>query len=730
MALSDGAHSSRYKWIALSNTTLGVLMATINQSILIIALPVIFKGLKVNPLQSNQTGLLLWVLLGFNVATTVLLVMFGRLSDMFGRVRLYNLGFLVFTLGSVLASLTWSKGTGGEVELIIFRVIQGIGGGFLFSNSAAILTDAFPQNQRGLALGLNQVAAIGGGIIGLLVGGALAATGEWRWVFLVNVPVGLAGTVWAYIALKEVSRPQAKQRLDIWGNITLTVGLLGIMLGLTYGIMPYGQHSMGWTNPTVVTEIIVGVVSLIVFTIIENFSKQPLFNMNLFKIWPFTAGNLASLLAALARGGLQFMLIIWLQGIYLPLHGVSFAHTPLIAGLYTIPQMIGFLIAGPVSGILSDKYGPRLFSTVGLVVSAVGFYLVNTLPINFNHWIFWTYLLIIGLGMGLFSSPNNAAIMNALPARYRGVGSGMRATFMNAGQMLSMGMFFSIMIAGLAMKLPGTMMTGLVQHDIPATVAAKISHLPPMASLMAALLGYNPLGNLLQQFGILGKIPTAQARILTGRHFFPSLIGGPFQHGLSLALFISAIMLLVAALFSLLRGRAYIHNDDVDATATVAPQTVTVTSPLGTGTKVAFDVRTGSAYGQETRFQTSVLRGSTSESQLGSNLESTQNADTEFRQALRQFQQGGSTSQSQQHEDIMTDAGYREALQSFAHGTTRGMVQRKTFADNEYRSTLRKLQEQNRELASERVDENGRQLEENGRQLEMDDDAYREEVKQ
>lgn len=665
-------------------------MATINQSILIIALPVIFKGLQVNPLQDNQTGLLLWVLLGFNVATTVLLVMFGRLSDMFGRVRLYNLGFLIFTIGSILASLTWSKGTSGEVELIIFRVIQGIGGGFLFSNSAAILTDAFPQNQRGLALGLNQVAAIGGGIIGLLAGGALAATGEWRWVFLVNVPVGIAGTIWAYVALKEVAGPQSKQRLDIWGNISFTVGLLGIMLGLTYGIMPYGIHSMGWTNPTVLTELVLGVVFLIGFAIIENVSKQPLFNMKLFKIWPFTAGNLASFLGALARGGLQFMLIIWLQGIYLPLHGVSYENTPLVAGLYTIPQMIGFLMAGPLSGILSDRYGPRLFATLGLAVSAVGFYLLNTLPISFNHWVFWAYLLIIGLGMGLFSSPNNAAIMNALPARYRGVGSGMRATFMNAGQMLSMGMFFSIMIAGLARKLPPAMMTGLTQHGVPQPVAAQISQLPPMASLFAALLGYNPAGNLLQRFGILDKIPKSQATVLTGRHFFPSLMGEPFHHGLSLALIISTIMLLVAALFSLLRGRTFIHSDNLAAKdvsrASAGAREIAMTTEVASGLASA---------GTPKRHAQHIARASApfaAESAVDRATEISEqaNADAEFREAIRKFKEG-TQGGGEQSEGILSDAGYREALRSFRYGTNPSATEEEKFADEEYRETLRKF---------------------------------------
>lgn len=565
--MSEGtSHSQRYKWIALSNTTLGVLMATINQSILIIALPVIFNGLKVNPLQGNQTGLLLWVLLGFNVATTVLLVLFGRLSDMFGRVRLYNLGFLVFTIGSVLASLTWSSGTNGEIELIIFRIVQGIGGGFLFSNSAAILTDAFPETQRGLALGLNQVAAIGGGIIGLLVGGALASTGHWRFVFLVNVPVGIFGTIWAFVALKEVTRRQTNQRLDVLGNITLTLGLLGIMLALTYGIMPYGTHSMGWSNPVVIGELIGGIVFLIVFIIVEMFTKQPLFNLRLFTIWPFTAGNISGLLASLARGGLQFMLIIWLQGIYLPLHGVSFANTPLIAGLYTLPQMFGFLLAGPISGTLSDRFGARTFATAGMVVTAAGFYLLGSLPVDFNHWLFWLYLFIVGAGMGLFASPNSAAIMNALPARYRGVGSGMRSTFTNAGTMLSMGLFFSIMIAGLAQKLPQALQSGLTQHGVPAAGATEISHLPPTESLFAALLGYNPLQNLLQQFGLLKQMPASQAHYVTGHSFFPSLIGPPFLHGLKLTFTVSLIMSLVAAVVSFFRGKRYVHVEDVAKT--------------------------------------------------------------------------------------------------------------------------------------------------------------------
>ncbi|MCL6547851.1 MAG: MFS transporter [Alicyclobacillus sp.] len=538
-------------------------MASLNQSILIIALPVIFNGLRVNPLAPDQTGLLLWVLLGFNIATTVLLVMFGRLSDMFGRVRLYNLGFLVFTLGSLLASLTWNTGTRGELELIVFRLIQGIGGGFLFSNSAAILTDAFPENQRGLALGLNQIAAIGGGIVGLLVGGVIAGTGHWRWIFLVNVPIGVIGTVWAYIALREIDRRPVKQRLDIWGNLTLTAALLGIMLGLTYGIMPYRQHSMGWSNPWVIAGLAGGVLMLGVFVLVERSAEAPLFNLRLFRIWPFTAGNLSGLLASLARGGLQFMLVIWLQGIYLPMHGVAYTDTPLIAGLYTIPQMAGFLVAGPVSGMLSDRFGARTFATLGMLVTALGFWLLATLPVDFNQWVFWLYLFIIGIGMGMFSSPNSAAIMNALPAKHRGVGSGMRSTFNNAGSMFSMGLFFTIMIAGLAQKLPEALETGLAAHGVPEAVAHQVAQLPPTASLFAALLGYNPLQTLLHQMRALPLMSAAQVKFVTGSTFFPSLIGPPFMHGLRLTFIVSLIMSLVAALVSALRGKRYVHSEDV-----------------------------------------------------------------------------------------------------------------------------------------------------------------------
>ncbi|MDQ0189212.1 MFS transporter [Alicyclobacillus cycloheptanicus] len=570
---SSSSRSASYKWIALSNTTLGILMASINGTILIIALPVVFQGIQVDPLNGGQTSLLLWVLLGFNVATTVLLVTFGRLSDMYGRVRLYNLGFLIFTIGSVLLSLTWGKGLNGEIQLIVFRIVQGIGGAFLFSNSAAILTDAFPGNQRGLALGLNQIAGIGGGVIGLVVGGLLAASGHWRWVFLVNVPIGIAGTIWAYVALKELTTRPKKQKIDIWGNLTLAGGITILMLGLTYGIMPYGNHAMGWTNPWVLAGLIGGVVLLGIFCWVETLVEDPMFHLHLFRIRAFTFGNLSSFFSALARGGLQFMLIIWLQGIWLPLHGVSYTDTPLQAGIDTLPQMVGFLVAGPISGYLSDRFGARLFATGGMVLSAIGFLLLLTLPFNFTYWPFAIYLFIIGCGMGLFASPNSAAIMNSVPARYRGVASGMRATFMNAGQMMSMGIFFSIVISGLAAHLPHALTVGLSGMGVPAQFVAAFSKLPPTAALFAALLGYNPMQHLIPA-QILHLLSPHNASVLVGTRFFPQLIGPPFMHGLADAFWISFGLSVAAALASLLRGKHFVLEEEDQAPAQVPADTL------------------------------------------------------------------------------------------------------------------------------------------------------------
>jgi len=556
-AAADTA-STHYKWTVLSNTTLGVLMATINASILLIALPDIFRGIQIDPLAPGNTSYLLWLIMGYMVATAVLVVSFGRLGDMYGRVKMYNAGFAVFTLFSILLSVTWMHGTAGMLWLVVMRILQGVGGAMLMANSNAIITDVFPVEQRGLALGLNQVAGIAGSFIGLILGGLLGPI-DWRLVFLVSVPVGLFGTVWAYLRLHDTGIRQPA-RLDWWGNITFAVGLIAVLVGITYGIQPYHGHTMGWSSPGVVATLLGGVAVLAVFCFIEARVAEPMFELKLFRIRAFTAGNLASLLAALGRGGLMFILIIWLQGIWLPQHGYSFESTPLWAGVYMLPLTAGFLIAGPVSGALSDRFGARTFATGGMLLAAATFVGLMVLPVNFAYPEFAVMLLLNGIGMGLFAAPNWAGIMNSLPANRRGVGAGMSTTFQNAAMVLSIGIFFSLIITGLARSLPHTLSSGLVAQGVPGSAAARLAALPPVSVLFASLLGYNPIQSLLGP-AVLGNLPPDHVAYLTGRSFFPQLISGPFADGLAVAFGFAIAACLVAALVSALRGGKYVHAE-------------------------------------------------------------------------------------------------------------------------------------------------------------------------
>jgi MFS family permease len=552
----------------LSNTTLGISMATINASIIIIAMPDIFRGIHLNPLQPGNIGYLLWMLMGYLVVTAVIVVSLGRLGDIFGRVRTYNLGFAVFTVASVALALDPLLGSAGAMWLIGFRVVQGIGGAMLFSNSMAIVTDAFPAQRRGMAVGINQVASIAGGFTGLIVGGILGPI-DWRLVFFISVPFGLLGTCWSYLSLHETAA-RTPSSIDWLGNAVFGLGLSAVLVAITYGVQPYRHDTMGWVNPWVLLGLIAGTALLIVFCFVEAHMAEPMFDMRLFRIKSFAAGNLAGFLAAVSRGGLQLVLIIWLQGIWLPLHGYSFSQTPIWAGIYLLPMTAAIVVAGPISGHLSDRYGARVFSTGGLALVALSFVGLTILPTNFVYWQFAALLVLYGLGAGLFASPNATAIMNSVPSNRRGAAAGMRSTFQNSGSALSIGIFFSLMIIGLSATLPRVLTGGLTAHGVAPAVAARIGAEPAVASLFAAFLGYNPVGTMLAQQGH-GALAGADIAVLTSKEYFPSLISGPFHHGLIVAFLASAVMSLIAAVASLFRGERYVHLEEaVEDAGTVA----------------------------------------------------------------------------------------------------------------------------------------------------------------
>ncbi len=536
-----------HKWMVLSNTTLGMLAATINASIVLISLPAIFRGIGLRPLDPGNTNILLWTLMGYMVVTSVLVVTFGRLGDMFGRAKIYNLGFLVFTLASIVLSFMPTGDWAGWF-LVGMRVVQGIGGAMLTATSTAILIDVFPPKQRGLALGINIMAAIAGQFLGLIIGGLLADI-NWHLIFWVNVPIGIIGTVWAYLSLKDVGVEKKHGRLDWWGNITFAVGLVLVLVGINDGIQPYGSDLMAWGSPRVLAEIGLGLLFLVAFFLIELRVPAPMIDLRLFRIRPFTTGVLATLLASIARGGLQFMLIIWLQGIWLPLHGYSFESTPLWAGIFMVPLTIGVLAIGPVAGWLSDRYGPKLFAAGGMVLGALTFLGLMMLKADFDYWMFAVLLFLNGAGSGLFSAPNGTQTMNAVPAAERGQASGIRATAMNAGQVLSIGVFFTLMIIGLSLSLPAAMESHLLAQGLPQAVAAQVAAEPPVASLFAAFLGYNPMGELIPAAS-LHALSSAQQATITGSHFFPDLLSGPFMVGIKIAFTISLLLYLAAAIAS------------------------------------------------------------------------------------------------------------------------------------------------------------------------------------
>ncbi len=551
----------QYKWVALSNTTMGVFMATINQTILLISLPDIFRGIGLNPFDAGNFQYLLWILLGFNIVTATLLLTFGRLSDMFGRIRLFNMGFAIFTAGSIMLYFTPGQGASAAQYMIVGRLIQGFGAAFLFSNSAAILTDAFPSRERGTALGINSIAAIGGSFIGIILGGILAVF-DWRYVFLVSVPVGALGTVWSYLKLKDTSIRDRTQKIDYVGNLLFAGGLTLILVGIIYGLLPYGSSTMGWMNPMVIASFIIGAVSLIAFPFVEMKVKFPMFRMSLFRIRAFSMGNIAGLLAAMARGGVMIMLIILLQGIYLPLKGYDFAVTPFWAGIYMVPLTAGFMVMSPIGGKLSDKYGAKFLATLGMLIVIGSFYALTTLPYLFYYPWFAIMLFMMGVGNGLFAAPNAAAIMNSVPAETRGVSSGMRATLMNAGMTISIGLFFTVVLVSLSAGLPGAFSTSLTKAGASELVSS-FDRIPPTAAMFSAFLGINPVSTILAQLPhqVTSQLSQSTVTLLTSKTWFPHAIAPAFMSALHTAFFIGMLLAGIAAVTSYMRGGIYIHEE-------------------------------------------------------------------------------------------------------------------------------------------------------------------------
>lgn len=560
---SGGGRGLSYKWIALSNVIIASLMGMINMSIVLISLPAIFNGIHIDPLSPNSFQYLLWILMGYGLVTSTLLLSFGRLSDMYGRVKMFRLGFLIFTIGSVLLYLTPHTGDLGAIEIIGFRVVQAIGSALCMANSAAILTDAFPANERGKALGLNMVALTTGQFIGLILGGVLAFF-DWRYVFLMSVPFGLIGTIWSYLKLKETATPAPKTKIDLWGNLTFVVSITFILISVTYGLMPYGTEPMGWNSPWVLGSLVFGIILLFLFLFIESRVSNPMFRLDLFKIRMFSYANVAGLLSSLARGGMMFMLILLLQGIWLPLHGYSYDSTPFWAGIYLLPLTAGIAIMGPISGSLSDRYGPRWIATIGMVISTISFLVLAVLPYNFDYLLFGITIFFMGVGGGMFGSPNNASIMNSVPSQERGVASGMMYTIMNTSFTASMAIFFTIVIVGITQRFPDVMTTQLAVIGA-SQLAPAMTSIPPTGALFAAFLGYNPVETILSALppALVATIPSHTLATLTGTTWFPSTFAEAFVPSLHISFYIGALLCALAAVLSALRGEKYIHDEEV-----------------------------------------------------------------------------------------------------------------------------------------------------------------------
>lgn len=418
-------------------------MASLDTNIIIIALPTIVSDIHVSLLT------LVWIVLGYSLVTASILLNLGRLSDMFGRVKLYNIGFIIFTIGSALCSLSQT----GE-QLLLFRIVQSLGAAFLFSNSAAIITDAFPENERGKALGINQISIVVGSVMGLVFGGFLTTYLGWRSIFWINIPIGIFAIIWSHTKLRELGTIK-KEKIDWIGNATLALGLFLILVGITFGsfqilnIIPFGMYLF----------IIVGLSLIGLFVFVETNIIKPMIDLSLFEIRSFLGGNIAIFFNALARGAFTLIMTFYLQG---PTMRIS----PLDAGVYLLPVSIALSIFGPFSGWMSDRYGSRVISSIGLFISAIGFFTLTSLGVKSTFIETLLPLAMIGAGMGIFASPNRASIMNSVPRYQRGIAAGTSTMFVLSGSTLSIGVAFLIMSHTMPLNYIESIFLGITQTTI------------------------------------------------------------------------------------------------------------------------------------------------------------------------------------------------------------------------------------------------------------------------
>ena len=424
----------QYKYTVLTNTTIGAFMSQLDGNIVLIALPTITRSLNASAFEA------LWVLMGYILMTAVLLLAFGRLADMYGKVRLYNLGFAIFTVGSGLCSLSVNGGM-----LVFFRLVQGVGAALIWANNAAILTDAFPPNERGRAIGVNLVAGISGSVIGLILGGILTVALGWQSIFWINLPIGAFATYWAYKKLRELGTVH-HERIDLPGNILFAGGLTAFLVGLTLGALS------GYTLIDA-ASMVAGLLMVGGFVYVELHSRTPLMDLTLFKIRAFTAGILSNFLASIARSGVSLVLTIYFQGVLI--------YDAFKAGLALIPFAVAFVSLGPLSGYLSDKYGPRWFTTVGLSISTAGLIGLALIPANVSYTVLALLMILVGAGGGMFVAPNVSSIMSSAPVTRRGVASGMSATLVTTGALLSLSISFAVLATSIPINVLQAVFAGL-----------------------------------------------------------------------------------------------------------------------------------------------------------------------------------------------------------------------------------------------------------------------------